>query len=103
MHGGVNRHNFVYWSDLNPQWFAEEPLHSPKVVVWATIGVNGIIGPYFFDENVNQECYLHLLQTFFLPQLQALNLGENVIFQQDGAPPHWGRNVCDFLNETFPN
>ena len=25
------------------------------------------------------------------------------MFQQDGAPPHWGLIVRDFLNETFPN
>lgn len=103
MVNGVNRHNFVCWSDLNPLWFTEEPLHSSQVIVWATIGANGIIGLYSFDEIVNQECYLHLLQTFFLPQLQALNLGEKVIFLQDRAPPQWGRNAHDFLNERFPN
>ena len=27
----------------------------------------------------------------------------NIIFQQHGAPPHWGLHVCEFLNETFPN
>jgi hypothetical protein len=26
-----------------------------------------------------------------------------VIFQQDGAPPHWGRIVPDYLHATFPN
>jgi hypothetical protein len=26
-----------------------------------------------------------------------------VIFQQDGAPPHWGRIVPDYLDATFPN
>jgi hypothetical protein len=26
-----------------------------------------------------------------------------VIFQQDGAPPHWGRIVRDYLDATFPN
>jgi hypothetical protein len=25
-----------------------------------------------------------------------------VIFQQDGAPPHWSLDVCDFLDGTFP-
>ena len=27
----------------------------------------------------------------------------NVVFQQDGAPPHWGKQVREFLNATFPN
>ncbi|PNF14410.1 hypothetical protein B7P43_G01717 [Cryptotermes secundus] len=26
-----------------------------------------------------------------------------IIFQQDGAPPHWGLHVRGFLNETFPD
>ena len=32
-----------------------------------------------------------------LEQYQSL-----IIFQQDGAPPHWGLAVCQFLNDTFP-
>ena len=27
LHGGVNHHNFRYWSEENPQWHTEEPLH----------------------------------------------------------------------------
>jgi len=26
-----------------------------------------------------------------------------IIFQQDGAPPHWGSDVRRFLDATFPN
>ena len=26
-----------------------------------------------------------------------------IIFQQDGAPPHWGSHVPRFLDATFPN
>jgi len=26
-----------------------------------------------------------------------------IIFQQDGAPPHWSSDVRRFLDETFPN
>lgn len=47
LHGGVNLHNFRYWSDVNPQWFREEPLHSPRLTVWAAIGHPGLIGPIF--------------------------------------------------------
>ena len=33
------------------------------------------------------------------PQLEQYQ--PQVIFQQDGAPPHWGLEVRQFLNETF--
>jgi hypothetical protein len=33
----------------------------------------------------------------------SCNLQPTVIFQQDGAPPHWGRIVRDCLDATFPN
>ena len=35
------------------------------------------------------------------PQLEQYQ--PQFIFQQDGAPPHWGLKVCQFLNETFPD
>ena len=34
------------------------------------------------------------------PQLEQYQ--PQVIFQQDGAPPHWGLEVRQFLNDTFP-
>jgi hypothetical protein len=34
---------------------------------------------------------------------QVEDLQPTVIFQQDGAPPHWGRIVRDYLDATFPN
>ena len=36
---------------------------------------------------------------FFLPLLELVSK----IFQQDGAPPHWGSHVRRFLDATFPN
>jgi hypothetical protein len=57
LHGGVNRHNCVYWSQENPHWTQELPLNSPHVHVWAFVCVHGIIGPYFFEENVKGENY----------------------------------------------
>ena len=33
----------------------------------------------------------------------ALNNSSQIIFQQDGAPPHWARPLRDWLNENLPN
>lgn len=86
VHGGVNHQvsckfspyhlfllfqNFRYWSQENPNWYRENPLHSPYLRVWAAIGRRGVIGPYFFDENVTGESYLAMLQQFFLPSLHG--------------------------------
>ena len=61
-----------------------------------------IIGPFFFIENtVTGNSYLDMLVNFAVPQVEHLQ--PTIIFQQDGAPPHWSRNVRDYLNETFPN
>ena len=35
------------------------------------------------------------------PQLEKYQ--PQVIFQQDGASPHWGLEVRQFLNDTFPD
>jgi hypothetical protein len=38
-----------------------------------------------------------------LQVFKSCNLQPTVIFQQDGAPSHWGRIVRDYLDATFPN
>jgi hypothetical protein len=52
LHGGVNKQDFRYWSNGNPHWFREEPLHSPRITVWAAIGREGVFGPFFFVNNI---------------------------------------------------
>lgn len=99
--GGVNRHNHRYWSQENPRWISEQGLHSPRTTVWAAIGEPGVIGPFFFDENVNSERYLDMLQNFFWPKVLERNLEQELIFMQDGAPPHWGRNVRNWLELSW--
>ena len=60
-----------------------------------------IIGPLFFAEkSITAQIYLDLLTEYVSPQLEQYQ--PQVIFQQDGAPPHWGFEVRQFLNDTFP-
>ena len=59
-----------------------------------------IIGLFFFAEkSITAQIYLNFLTEYVLPQLEQYQ--SQVIFQQDSAPPHWGNEVCQFLNETF--
>ncbi|GBM10729.1 hypothetical protein AVEN_118-1 [Araneus ventricosus] len=73
---------------------------SPKANVWCGLMHNKIIGPFFFTEKCIT-VYLDLLQLFVASQLEEFQPW--IMFQQDGAPPHWGSLVCDFLDETFPD
>lgn len=103
--GEVNRHNFRYWAPENPNWHREAPLHSQKVTVWAAMSRFGILGPYFFpdDATVNWESYLMLLGEFEFDLRSKFPAAfQQVVFQQDGAPPHWKLEVRAWLNHHFP-
>ena len=75
---------------------------SPKLNVWCGIMHDKIIGPFFFAEkSITAQIYLDVLTEYVSPQLEQYQ--PQVIFQQEGAPPHWGLEVCQFLNKTFPD
>ena len=48
-----------------------------------------------------QENYLDMLEQYVAPQLEEFQPW--IIFQQNGAPPHWGSDVRRFLDATFPH
>jgi hypothetical protein len=48
-----------------------------------------------------QENYVDMLELYVSPQLQEFQQWK--IFQQDGAPLHWGSLVHRFVDATFPN
>lgn len=100
--GMMNRQNFRLWHDENPHWHIENKNQgAQKVTVWIGIMDTHLIGPYFFEENVNGANYLEMLQNFLLPVLT--NIGVPQFLQQDGAPPHFATVVKDWLNFHFPN
>lgn len=104
--GTVNKQNMRYWSPNNPRLMHQRPLHSPRVTVWCAISRVGIIGPWFFEENgltvsVNANRYVNMLQEFFLPTLNEMNVGE-IWFQQDGATAHTAGVSMTVLRQHFP-
>lgn len=104
--GHVNRHNCRYWSDSNPHWISDTNEQStPRIMVWAAICDDHVIGPFFFNEHVNKDTYLAMLQDYLTPILDDIPLASrmNLWFQQDGAPPHFGLNVRQFLDDQFGN
>ena len=100
--GKVNRHNVRIWASENSHVVVEHQRDSGKVNVWCCLMHDKIIGPFFFAEStISANVYLDMLEHYAIPQLQEFQ--PYIVFQQDGAPPHWSICVRHFLNETFPN
>lgn len=63
-------HKARYWATENPRRYLPcRAQYSPKVMVWAGILGNRIIGPYFFDRNVTGMfncCYISLFLRWFI-------------------------------------
>jgi len=91
---------------VNPHWHrGVDNQHRWSLNVWCGI-VNGyLIGPYFFDGNVNQHNFLELLRDHLTGLLEDVDLEtrRRMWIQLDGATPHFARIVRTFLNEQYPN
>jgi hypothetical protein len=104
--GHVNRHNFRHWSDTNSNWIETTRVQvDPRVMMWAGIWEDQIIGPYFFSSNVTGETYLSVLRNYFWDFLDTVPLPRrnSMFFQQYGAPPHYASILRAYLNEQFHN
>jgi hypothetical protein len=74
---------------------------SLKVNIWCALKHDGVVGPFFFaEQTVTSHSYLDMLQLYEVPQLEQQ--GAEVIFQHNGAPPHYSVTVREFLDVTFP-
>jgi hypothetical protein len=96
--GKVNRHACRFWGSENPHQVIEYERDTPKLNVWLGVHKHSVIGPFFFFfSTVKGHSYLFMLAHFAVPQIPP-----GSIFQQDGGPPHFHRDVTTFLDETFP-
>lgn len=103
--GVVNRHNSHYWSVENPHWVRQARFQTRwGVNVWCGLFNGRFIGPYFYDGTLTGERYLLFLQNELPELLEDIPLLERaeMMWQQDGAPPHNCGRVTEFLNNMFP-
>ncbi|GFW03825.1 DUF4817 domain-containing protein [Trichonephila clavipes] len=53
------------------------------------------------EKSINGDIYQDMLSEWLLPQLEKAV--PDFILQQNGAPPHWNKNVREFLNKRLPH
>ena len=98
--GKDNKHNVRILGKKHPHATVEHTMDSPKVSVLCTITKKQVYGKFFSEGNVTGDAYLHNAQKWPMDGLTA-NEHEDLIFQQDGAPPHWKLTVRAYLNENL--
>ena len=97
----VNRHNCVYWAPENVHVHVGKAVNLPGVNVWCGLSARSLIGPFFFEGTVSGEAYLEMLRSSILPAVRVLYENSELFCQQDGAPPHYHRDVRAFLDENL--
>lgn len=105
LNGSVNRHNMSYWSEENPHWMIDSRAtqYPQKVNVWAGIINDRIVGPFFYEGNLDARKYENMLRDQIVPAIQGI-VGEEfdqTWFQQDGASAHYARIARDYLDIVF--
>ncbi len=67
---------------------------------WCAISRSAVVGPHFFEGNVNGEEYREMVANFFIPELRRRLFGsnQNQFFQQDGAHPHTATETNQMRN-----
>nr|CAI5870216.1 unnamed protein product [Callosobruchus analis] len=97
----VNTHNCVYWCEENPHITIEKAVNLPGVNVWCGLSSRGFIGPFRFEGTVTGSNYLTMLADSIFPAIRALYGNDDFYFQQDGAPPHYHRDVRAYLDQNL--
>ena len=93
--------NFTYETDSN---------NRQSVRVWAGVVDQHLLGPFFFNGNLDSQGYINLIQQQVIPALQQLGYRQArhgvhfnaMYFIQDGAPCHTSRQTRAFLEQYFP-
>lgn len=111
MNGQVNTQNVRKYAPRKnqPEFTYDVNESREKVTAWAGLVGNGtLIGPFFFEQNVNRGSYLELLNESVLPELLREFNGQfadgrfqRLWWAQDGAPPHRSAEITDWLAEFF--
>ena len=106
MNGYVNKHNCRIRDDANQYEVQQVTVHPQKVTVWCGFWAGGIIGPYFFKNDVgeaisvNGELYSTMISDFFWSKFNDMDV-DDMWFQQDSSTCHTVDAMMNFLHERF--
>lgn len=104
--GIFKRYNSYTWAQQNPHSVVEQRNQGRfGFSVWAGIYRGRIVGPFMYDGTLTTDKYLQILREQIELFIDELPLAQrrNIYFQHDGAPPHNGAIINNFLNATFGN
>lgn len=104
--GVVSSQNCRHWSAENPEFIINaKRQYSQKINVWCGILSDSIIGPFFFENNLNANRFLTFLRNDFWNAIDDLPLQNRyqLKFQLDGSPVHNAVLVREWLDENFEN
>ncbi len=110
LNGRVNSHNVLKYAPVgqSPEFNFDRNMSREKLNVWVGVCGNGtIIGPFFYEMNLNGAGYLQLLNENVIPAMERnfLRQGNGVFrhlwWAQDGAPAHRLIAVRNRLQELF--
>jgi hypothetical protein len=103
--GVFNVLNSHLWARDNPHAIRERGYQVRFIVsVWAGIVGDIVVGPYLLPDKLTAQQYRDFLETVLPGLLQDVPLAvrQRLWFQHDGAPAHYGEDIWQWLNETYP-
>lgn len=106
--GISNYHNAHYWAQKgdNPrQKKVKGHQRRFSVNVWMGIVDRDLIGPYFLPQNLNGIAYAEFLREELAVLLVDVPIASrmDMIYQHDGCPAHYSRQVREWLDSNYPD
>jgi len=103
--GITNFRNLHKWAGENPHLIRPSRFQQQfSVNVWAAIIDDQLIGPFEIPQVMNSLNFLNLMQNNLVDFLEDVPIAtrQNMWFQLDGCPAHFGLNVRQYLDSNFP-
>lgn len=100
LNGNVNKHNVHYWCSENPHTRICNTGKSISLTVWACISFSGVVASDISRATMNADRYCAILNEKVVPYFTQRR---QMLFQQDGAPPHYSIQARQILNGQMAN